>query len=83
MSFRAISVVLLVGILFLPKLVWAENKSFENLFYIVDGKNGLTSLREHVEAIDIIAPQSYTLSSNLKISGSVNRQKAITKLYKD
>src|SRR3989344_6502393 len=59
---------------FLSKTVHGQTKNYERLFYIVDGKNGLESLKKNVSLIDIIAPQRYTVSSNLTISGSVSNE---------
>lgn len=66
---------------FLPKATLAQTNNYEKLFYITEGKNGIESLKKNIKSIDIIAPQSYTIYSNLTISGSVNKE--IISLAKD
>ncbi|HEY4503899.1 MAG TPA: glycoside hydrolase family 3 N-terminal domain-containing protein [Candidatus Paceibacterota bacterium] len=62
----------LTFICFPSKIVHGQVKNYEKLFYIVNGKNGIESFKKNVKFIDIIAPQSYTIASDLTISGSVS-----------
>ncbi len=64
---------LAIGIcsIFLVAPVSAQTNNFEKLFYIVDGKAGLESFKNNVKSIDVIAPQSYRITVNLKTFGFV------------
>src|SRR3989344_5573775 len=62
------------SILFSAKFVYTQTKSYEKLFYIVDGKNGIKSFKKNAGLINIIAPQSYTVHSDLTVSGSVSNE---------
>lgn len=64
----------LIFLLCFTKTGEAKANGYEKLFYIVDGKNGIESLKKNVKLIDIIAPQSYTVAADLTISGSVNSE---------
>ncbi len=49
-----------------------STKKIEKIFYISSGTAGIESFRKNAGKIDIIAPQAYTVSSNLKVSGNLN-----------
>ena len=57
-----------------PNILLADSIDIEKIFYISESKNGIESFRKNVSVIDVIAPQSYTLTNNLGISGNVNSE---------
>jgi len=59
---------------FSVKPVHGQTKNYEKLFYIVDGKNGVESLKKNAGLINTIAPQSYTVHADLTISGFVSSE---------
>ncbi len=58
-----------------------DNGKLEKIFYMSQAKEkeGIVSLKENIDKIDIVAPQFYGISSNLKLTGglSTNLKKII------
>lgn len=45
---------------------------FTRIFYYREGKNARASFMGHLDSIDVLAPQSYTINSNGELKGSVD-----------
>ncbi len=65
-----------ISFLFLlnPSISSANSVGLEKIFYISESKNGIESFRTNSSFIDVVAPQSYTLTSNLDVFGIVDSE---------
>lgn len=62
-------------LLIMPEYVRAQgNPTFEKIFYYSGIKAGIKSLQNNAAKIDIFAPQVYSVNSNLKPSGGMNKE---------
>lgn len=83
---KLVTLVFFLGFLMqIPCFVLAENSAkLEKIFYTNKGKEkeAILSIKKNYKKIDILAPQSYVVTSKLKLSGSISKNlKTVIKKY--
>lgn len=68
--------VFILAVFLLPSVIFAKEDGFEKIFYMSQGKEkeAIASIKKNADKIDILAPQFFAVTADLKIVGKLDSQ---------